>query len=82
MTFRISGQVPFEDVRKLLAEETRSHGGDLDETKVAAIIGVWAFERFGRHLLSCDSRGLEAPSEYCNCGLEWARQRLGIEESK
>lgn len=74
MTLRISGQVPFEDVKQIYdARETDEFGSWRDHHLG---ISQWALKRFGRHLKGCTFHpGIE--EKPCVCGLEWAKEVIG-----
>jgi|CXWL01.1.fsa_nt_gi hypothetical protein len=77
MSFRISGQVPFEDVKQLEADAETRAAEDIGDKDFNQAVLVWALERYGRHLKSCvgpRSVGLKesAGLKDCTCGLQWA----------
>lgn len=81
MTLRISGQVPFEDVKALFEESDDVFRIPYDHDDALAL-ARWALERFGRHLKSCpfgrttDDR-FGHQEQQCTCGLAWAREQIG-----
>lgn len=79
MSFRISGQVPFEDVKQLEADSETRAAEDIGDRDFNRAVLVWAFERFGRHLKSCmtnESLPEKAHLKKCACGLDWALERV------
>lgn len=75
MTSRIDGQVGFEEIKATAASVPE---GAMREI----IIAQWALARFGRHHKHCNEEIAMSSRVGCDCGLDWARQRLGIEHNK